>query len=198
MNSQQNLRPKALWRFFSSTTSVSPLTKWECTERARHAFQIYFHEQIEELGVRLNLKGLHQLPVEILEHIINLSWPCRLHSTVVSIAEAANVQNSIISREPTNQLFIFSGKSVYLTRITLTGVSYVSDISYTTSRELIWKGGRVTGIVVGSDGIGITDIIMEGYKTTATKDQQIRAQWYKSIVPRAEESLDRITIHQKV
>jgi hypothetical protein len=116
------------------------------------------------------------------------------------MAEAANnnIRNPAISRELTNRLFSFSDNGVYLTRITFAGVSYVSDISSATSRELIWEGGPVTGIVVGSDGIGVTDIIMEGYKTTATKDRRIRAQWYKSIVPRAEEPMDRIAIQQKV
>lgn len=80
---------------------------------------------------------------------------------------------------------------MYLTRVTLAGVSYVSNISHTVSQELIWEGGPITRIVVGSDGNGVTGITMEGYNTTSTKDQHIHAQWYKSIEPRDVEKREK-------
>jgi hypothetical protein len=177
---------------------MSALTKWESAERARHAFQIYFENQISQLEVKINLKGLSKLPVEIRQIILNLSWPCPLHMTVVSMAEASNLQSLIVSHESTNRPFIFSGKGLYLTRITRAGVPYVSDISYVTSTELVWEGGPITEIVIASDGIGVIGINIKGCKATAAKCEQIRAEWYKSIVSLAEKPLDQITIHRKV
>jgi len=177
---------------------VLRLTEWESTERARHASQIYFENQILQLEKMINLYGLSKLLIEIRQIIINLSWPCKLHLAVVSRAEASNLQNLIISHESTNRRFVISDKSLYLTRIICAGVSYVSDVSYITSPELVWEGGPITKMLIYSDGVGITGIDIKGYKTKAAKCERVRSKWYKSIVFLAQKPLNQITIHQKV
>jgi hypothetical protein len=178
--------------------SLSTPNNWESAERARHAFERYFPNVVVELGEKLNLQGLSKLPLEILQHILQFSWPCTLHPVVIAMAESPDLQSPIFLRETLSRQFILSGNKLYVRRITRAGVSYVLDISYETAPELVWEGGPITEIVITSDGIGIVDINMKGYTTTAIDRKQRCGQWYKSIVALPDQHLDQITVQSKV
>jgi len=178
--------------------SLSMPNDWENTERARHAYETYFQSAIIELEEKLNLEGLSTLPLEILQLIIQLPWPCALHPGLVAMAKASDLHNSIVPYESTSRQLILSSNKLYVRRVTRAGISYIVDISHMTTPELVWDGGPVTEMVIPADGIGIVDVDVKGYKTTALKRKQNRGQRYKSIRPFSGQPLDQITIRSQV
>jgi len=142
------------------------------------------------------MKGLSKLPVEIRAEIAKLSWPCSLHLAIVTLAEAPCLWDSI--RLASNRQLTLSHEALYLSHATLAGLSYVSDITFHASRELIWKGGPITEITITSDGFGVVGVSMKGYKTSTPQPKQKCAQWYKSIASLPDKPLNQITIYSKV
>jgi len=171
---------------------------WENAERARHAYETYFQSAIIELEEKLNLQGLSTLSLEIIQLIVQLSWPCALHPVLVAMAEASELQKLIVPYESTSRQLMLSGNKLFVRRVTRAGISYIIDISDMTTPELVWDGGPVTEMVTTSDGIGIVDIDVKGCKTTALKRRQNRGQWYKSIRSFSGRPLDQVTIQSQV
>jgi hypothetical protein len=174
-----------------------PLTDWEVTRRARHAFETYFLNQIYKLPCMLDLERLNVLPPEICSYIAKLAWPCSIHPDVVIRAEAPDLQNLITIHESINRELLLN-TSLYIHRVIRAGVSYISSISYTDSPELVWENGPISEIMIISDGIGVFDISIKGYEPKTFQYNKRHGLWYKSISSLPDKSLDQVTIHFKV
>jgi hypothetical protein len=170
------------------------LTTYESTERARHAYETYFHRS--DIHLDKIIRGFSELPEEIRAEIAKLSWPCSFHLAVITLSEAPYLWDC--NRQANSRQLTLSHEALYLSRATLAGLSYVSDIAFHNSHELIWKGGPITEMTITSDGFSVVGVSMKGHETTSPQPEQIYAQWYKSIASFPDKPLDQITIYSKV
>jgi hypothetical protein len=127
--------------------------------------QVLDHAQEAVEGDLMTLLSLisTKLPAELVKYIAGLSWPCALGQPAMIMAEAESTAQ-FVNRKPDCWWLKYTGQDVSITRLSLFGSSYVTDLVADQTVEANGKGIKVDSlsIAVMRDQIGVLDVNFRG------------------------------------